>query len=93
MGEPNRARGWEDYLADFLAALLVWGGIGWLLDGWLGTGPWLLITGVVLGNTLGIYLLWLHGERAAARDTRDRAARGAAARERRTRDGLGGGQP
>ena len=93
MGESDRTRGWEDYLADFLSAMLVWGGIGWLLDRWLGTEPWLLIAGIVLGNTMGIYLLWLRGEQAAARDERDRAARTAATRERRTRDEPRGGQP
>jgi len=58
-GERDRGRGWEDYLAEFLAALLTWGGIGFLLDRWLGTDPWLLIAGLVLGNGLGIYLLWV----------------------------------
>jgi ATP synthase protein I len=30
-------------------------GVGWLLDRWLGTKPWLLVTGVVLGAALGFY--------------------------------------
>ena len=30
-------------------------GVGWLLDRWLGTKPWLLVTGVVLGAVLGFY--------------------------------------
>lgn len=76
VGQPQRQRGWEDYLADFLAALLVWGGIGWLLDRWLGTAPWLMIAGLVLGNSLGIYMLWLHGERQAATDRATREGRG-----------------
>lgn len=46
-------------LSEFLSALLVWGGLGWLADRWLGTGPWLLVLGLVLGNGLGLYLLWL----------------------------------
>jgi ATP synthase protein I len=29
--------------------------IGWLLDRWLGTRPWLLVTGVVLGSAAGFY--------------------------------------
>lgn len=44
---------------EFLAALLTWGGVGWLVDRWLGTDPWLLILGLVVGNACGIYLLWL----------------------------------
>jgi hypothetical protein len=62
VGERDRGRGWEDYLAEFLAAILTWAGIGWLLDRWLGTAPWLLIAGAILGNSLGIYLLWIRSK-------------------------------
>lgn len=31
--------------------------VGWLLDRWLGTGPWLLVTGLVLGAAAGFYEL------------------------------------
>ena len=31
--------------------------IGWLLDRWLGTKPWLLVTGIVLGAAAGFYEL------------------------------------
>lgn len=30
-------------------------GLGYLLDRWLGTGPWLLVAGIVLGSALGLY--------------------------------------
>ena len=30
-------------------------GVGWALDRWLGTKPWLLVTGVVLGAIAGFY--------------------------------------
>lgn len=30
-------------------------GIGWLLDRWLGTKPWLLVIGIVLGAAAGFY--------------------------------------
>lgn len=30
-------------------------GLGLLLDRWLGTGPWLLVVGIVLGSALGLY--------------------------------------
>ncbi len=30
-------------------------GAGWLLDRWLGTKPWLLVTGIVLGAIAGFY--------------------------------------
>ena len=55
----KRQRGWEDHLAEFLAAILTWGGIGWLIDRWLDTAPGFMIAGIVLGNTLGIYLMWI----------------------------------
>jgi F0F1-type ATP synthase assembly protein I len=29
--------------------------LGWLLDRWLGTGPWLLLTGIVLGSAAGLF--------------------------------------
>jgi ATP synthase protein I len=29
--------------------------VGWLLDRWLGTAPWLLLTGIVLGSAAGLY--------------------------------------
>ena len=30
-------------------------GVGWLLDRWLGTKPWLLVIGIVLGAVAGFY--------------------------------------
>ena len=30
-------------------------GVGWALDRWLGTKPWLLVTGIVLGAIVGFY--------------------------------------
>jgi ATP synthase protein I len=30
-------------------------GIGYLIDRWLGTNPWFLVGGVVLGSGLGLY--------------------------------------
>ena len=30
-------------------------GVGWLLDRWLGTAPWLLVAGLVLGAVTGFY--------------------------------------
>lgn len=29
--------------------------VGWLLDRWLGTGPWLLVVGLLLGAVAGFY--------------------------------------
>ena len=39
---------------ELVAGLAVGGGIGWLLDGWLGTSPFLLLLFVVLGAAAGM---------------------------------------
>ena len=30
-------------------------GLGWLLDRWLKTSPWLMVAGIVVGSILGLY--------------------------------------
>lgn len=57
--------------AEFLSAIFVWFGIGWLLDRWLGTGPWLMGIGTMLGLALGMWLLWLRNQHATEQE-RDR---------------------
>jgi F0F1-type ATP synthase assembly protein I len=59
---------------ELLSATLTWAGIGWLADRWLGTAPWFLAIGALLGNAAGIYLIWLRGARMDAADA-DRASR------------------
>ena len=41
-----------------LSGLLIWGGIGWGLDKWLGTAYFLLV-GLLLGAGASLYLVWL----------------------------------
>lgn len=62
VGEHGEGQRWEDLLSEFLAAILTWAAIGWLVDRWLDTGPWFLIAGALLGNGLGIYLMWLRSD-------------------------------
>ncbi len=55
-GEDNRKSGIA-YAAAFglfmsVAALT---GLGWVLDRWLGTAPWMLVGGIVLGSIVGFY--------------------------------------
>lgn len=50
--------GWA-LTAELVSAVGVWMGIGWLLDRWLGTWPWLMAAGVALGFALGTYLVYL----------------------------------
>ena len=52
----NRKSGLAYAAAFSLFAAVVAGLIvGWLLDRWLGTSPWLLVTGIVLGMVAGFY--------------------------------------
>lgn len=44
-------------LGTLLSGLLVWGGIGWLVDRWLGTG-FALPTGMILGMIGSFYLIY-----------------------------------
>lgn len=54
--EVNRKSGLAYGAALSLFAAVVAGLIvGWLLDRWLGTRPWLLVTGMVLGSAAGFY--------------------------------------
>jgi hypothetical protein len=64
---------------ELLAALLVWGGIGYLID-WLVWGEARVFTpiGMVLGAVLGIYLLWLrYGREVGPEGKRSAMPRGA----------------
>jgi F0F1-type ATP synthase assembly protein I len=63
---------------ELMSAVLVWGGVGWLLDRWLDTGPWLMGIGVMTGFAAGLYLVWL---RSSDR-THDRAAGASAGADR-----------
>lgn len=49
--------------ANLVLAIVVWTGIGWLLDRWLGTDPVLMIVGALIGNFAGLYLIWLRSGR------------------------------
>lgn len=46
-------------LGSLLAGPIVWGGVGFLLDGWLGTGRALTAVGVVVGALTSFYIVYL----------------------------------
>ena len=61
---PGTRLGQALHLAiEMAATLAVGGGIGWLLDEWLGTKPWLLVVFIFVGIAAGI----LNAFRAAQR--------------------------
>ena len=41
--------------AEFVAGIIAGGGLGWLLDRWLGTSPWGLIVFLMLGFAAGTF--------------------------------------
>jgi ATP synthase protein I len=42
----------------FLNSVLAGTLVGYLLDMWLGTEPWLVVTGIVLGSYSGFLRIW-----------------------------------
>lgn len=57
---PRRSSPDDPYsiLAYLLSGPLVWGGVGLLLDRWLGTG-FFVVLGLLLGIGAALYLVWL----------------------------------
>jgi len=41
------------FAVEIVAGAVVGGGLGWLLDGWLHSGPWLALLGLLLGLAAG----------------------------------------
>ena len=46
-------------LAYLIAGLVIWGGIGYGIDHWIGKSHYGIITGLVLGLGSSLYLAWL----------------------------------
>jgi ATP synthase protein I len=65
---------------ELVAAVLTWSGIGWLVDRWLGTEPWFLAVGALVGNAAGIYLIWLRSGRMQDAAVAEREAGSSVAR-------------
>jgi ATP synthase protein I len=54
--DENRKAGFA-YAAGItlVASVVTFCGLGYLLDRWLGTDPWLLIAGILLGSAAGLF--------------------------------------
>lgn len=54
--DENRKAGFA-YAAGLtlFASVVSFCALGWFLDRWLGTDPWLLIAGIVLGSAVGLF--------------------------------------
>ena len=53
--DADAAWGVPGYL---LAGMALYGGLGWLLDRWLGTS-WIVLVGLLAGSALAMYVIWL----------------------------------
>lgn len=65
---------------ELVASFIVAGGMGLLLDRWLGTGPWLLLVFLLLGAAAGImsaYRTAQHVQRRAEKETGGGGQKGA----------------
>jgi F0F1-type ATP synthase assembly protein I len=58
-------------LAYLITGPLLYGGLGWLADRWLGTTPWLVLVGILGGMALAVYIVWV---RYGAHDRRPPSA-------------------
>jgi ATP synthase protein I len=57
-GSGGEAAAWT-VLAYVISGPLLYGGLGWLADRWLGTFPVLVAMGILGGMVLALYLVWV----------------------------------
>lgn len=58
VSDEDQARQWFAMAGigtEFIVAVLLFGGLGWFLDGRWSTSPWLLLTGMAIGFAGGLY--------------------------------------
>jgi F0F1-type ATP synthase assembly protein I len=53
----GEAEAWT-VLARLISGPLLYGGLGWLVDRWLGTDPVFVLVGIVGGMALALYVVW-----------------------------------
>jgi ATP synthase protein I len=69
-GLLGEAAAWT-VLAHLISGPLLYGGLGWLADRWLGTFPVFVFVGILGGMALALYLVWF---RYGAHDRRPPSA-------------------
>ena len=74
-----------------LSGIIVWGGVGWLLDRWLETRVFILV-GTILGLTVAIYLIVVKYGAVVQPPAEQRPSRTTAARQPRRQIGPPGTQ-
>jgi F0F1-type ATP synthase assembly protein I len=74
-----------------LSGIIVWGGVGWLLDRWLETRVFILV-GTILGLTVAIYLIVVKYGAVVQPPAGQRPSRTTAARQPRRQIGPPGTQ-
>jgi F0F1-type ATP synthase assembly protein I len=57
-GPVGEAAAWT-VLAYLITGPLLYGGLGWLADRWLGTEPAFVLTGILGGMAAAVYLVWV----------------------------------
>lgn len=62
--------GWVES-GSFVSSILAGALLGYLADLWLGTDPWLVVVGIVVGSYSGFMRMW-HYSKRIEEQTRDR---------------------
>ncbi len=60
--EPRDDDAWA-VLSRLIGGIVVWGGIGWLVDRWTGHQALFLPIGIVVGIAAALYLVWVNSSR------------------------------
>src|SRR5207302_9797950 len=55
----------------FAVAILAFGALGWVVDGWLGTRPWFALVGAAIGGVGGLLAMLFRVQRGTEGRRRD----------------------
>jgi ATP synthase protein I len=69
-GEDVTSVGYQ-MVAELIGGLLCGLGLGWLLDQYVGTRPWGMVAGTLLGTGVGVYLVVKTASRMSAKATEE----------------------